>query len=220
MSGYRNGAPSDLDNLYDQDIVGDGPQAVGFNVSPGVPLKYAAAKYGQPGPACGYRFANNQDIGPEWCAKGTAVYHLSINGSSYASAVFVPIGGSATSSVTFLMTSATAWQISSNYVGGSGSPAPGVQASGSVPNGAVSISLGLTYQGAAGDTGAGTISNNAASRTACANGVSCIVAMTGTPNTQKQTHYSVLITFYNSAGASISSTTVTFVASTSGLGGS
>jgi len=83
MSGYRNGAAVDADNLFDTDIVGDGPQAENFRLSNGVGLKYAAAPYGTPGPSFGYRNSAGVDNGPRWTTKGTAVYSLPINGKQY-----------------------------------------------------------------------------------------------------------------------------------------
>jgi len=83
MSGYRNNAAVDADSLYDPDIVGDGPQATNYRQSNGAGLKYAAARYGTPGPSIGYRNSSGGDIGPQWAAKGTAVYSLPINGKQY-----------------------------------------------------------------------------------------------------------------------------------------
>lgn len=79
MSGFRNSAATDTDNLFDADTVGDGPTPSGY------PLRYAAIKYGSKGPDIGYRDANGTDLSNYWAAKGTAVYALNVNGRSFSS---------------------------------------------------------------------------------------------------------------------------------------
>lgn len=73
-SGFRNNAGVDFDNLFDPDVQGDGYTATFLRRSDGTPLRYAAAKYGQPGPTVGYRDSGGTDVGPKWAAKGTAHY--------------------------------------------------------------------------------------------------------------------------------------------------
>lgn len=74
MSDYRNSAGTDFDNLFDPDVVGDGPSATHYALTSGALLKYAAAKYGSPGPTVGYRNSAGVDWGTQWAAKGTAAY--------------------------------------------------------------------------------------------------------------------------------------------------
>lgn len=89
-SGYRNSAGVDSDDLYDPDVMGDGPAATGYRMSNGVTLKYAAAQYGTPGAAMGYRLSNGVDIGTLWARKGTAGY---LNPSpAYQWSTFVAFG--------------------------------------------------------------------------------------------------------------------------------
>lgn len=97
-SGYRNAAGVDADDLYDPDVVGDGPSAVGYRKVDGTTLRYAAAGYGTPGAAMGYRMSNGVDIGTLWSRKGTAVYTLPINGKTYTRG-----GGRGTHSLTWTM---------------------------------------------------------------------------------------------------------------------
>lgn len=79
-SGYRNSAGTDTDNLFDPDVIGDGPSATGYKKSDGTLLKYAAAKYGTVGPNTGYRLSNGADTATLWAAKGTASYALGFDG--------------------------------------------------------------------------------------------------------------------------------------------
>jgi hypothetical protein len=82
-SKYSNVAIGDTDNLYDPDVVGDGPVASFLRKQDGTPLRYAAAQYGQPGPTLGMRYADGTDVGPKWAKIGTANYALPINGAHY-----------------------------------------------------------------------------------------------------------------------------------------
>jgi len=78
-SGFRNMAGVDTDDLYDADVIGDGPVAAFMRRSDGSPLRYAAARYGQPGDVLGFREADGSDMGPKWCKKGTANYWSVVN---------------------------------------------------------------------------------------------------------------------------------------------
>jgi hypothetical protein len=82
-SGFRNAAGQDTDDLYDPDVIGDGPSAPGFRRADGSTLRYAAAKYGAPGVAMGMRLGSGVDIGTQWARKGTA---------SYTDAIVIPFG--------------------------------------------------------------------------------------------------------------------------------
>ena len=82
-TGYRNSVGTDTDNLFDPDVVGDGPTAAAYKKSDGTLLKYAAAKYGTVGPDTGYRLSNGADIATLWSAKGTANYPLPIGGANF-----------------------------------------------------------------------------------------------------------------------------------------
>lgn len=81
MSTYKS-ANVDFDNLFDPDVVGDGPAAAGYKQG-GVPLKYAAIKYGTKGPDCGYAQAG-VDVSNLWAKKGSAAYKLPCDGMTGA----------------------------------------------------------------------------------------------------------------------------------------
>lgn len=62
----------DFDDLFDPDVVGDGPTAPALTVG-GTPLKYAAIAYGSKRPDVGYA-QGGVDVSNLWAAKGTATY--------------------------------------------------------------------------------------------------------------------------------------------------
>lgn len=73
-SGYKNAAGSDFDDLFDPDVVGDGPTAANFKLSDGSLLKYADVKYGSAGPNVSFKLANGADVATLWAKKGSASY--------------------------------------------------------------------------------------------------------------------------------------------------
>lgn len=70
-TGYRK-AGVDFEDLFDPDIMGDGPEAENVK-SGGVPLKFADIAYGTKGDDVGIR-EGGVDISNKWAAFGTAVY--------------------------------------------------------------------------------------------------------------------------------------------------
>lgn len=85
--GYRNSI-GDADDQFDPDIVGDGPSAGFMRGADGSATRYAAARYGQPGAAIGVRDQNGNDMGPQWCKKGTASYSIAgLNGRTFSASV-------------------------------------------------------------------------------------------------------------------------------------
>jgi hypothetical protein len=79
MTVNYKSAGLDFDDLFDPDIVGDGPGATGYNVA-GVPLRYAALQYGTKRANVGYSI-NGSDVSNLWAAKGTATYTITgLNG--------------------------------------------------------------------------------------------------------------------------------------------
>lgn len=70
MTHRHNGVP--LHELFDPDIMGDGPAAPGFRES-NVPLKFASIAHGSKGPDVKKR-SGGVDISNLWAAAGTAVY--------------------------------------------------------------------------------------------------------------------------------------------------
>lgn len=84
---YRNAAGLNPEDVYDPDVIGDGPTAqiggIGYRVAGGVLLKFAKLSYGTAAPNHGCRLADGRDFSALWAKKGTAVYTLPINGGSY-----------------------------------------------------------------------------------------------------------------------------------------
>lgn len=70
MTHRHDGVP--LHELFDPDIMGDGPAALGFRDG-GVPLKFASIEYGSKGPDVLKR-SGGVDLSNLWAAAGTAVY--------------------------------------------------------------------------------------------------------------------------------------------------
>lgn len=70
--GFTSGGV-DFDDLFDPDVIGDGPAAP-FLTSGGVSLKYAALAYGTKRADVGFRNSSGVDVSNLWAAKGTAVY--------------------------------------------------------------------------------------------------------------------------------------------------
>jgi len=68
----------DFDDLFDPDVIGDGPSVANLR-SGGAPLRYAALKYGQRRADVGYR-QDGVDVANFWAAKGTSVYKLGFDG--------------------------------------------------------------------------------------------------------------------------------------------
>lgn len=200
--GYRNSAGVDASQLYDPDVVGDGLNATWLRRSDGTTLRYAAAKYGSPGPALGQRDSSGNDVGPQWAAKGTAQYALSINGQTFSAAA---ASGTGACGASIQFNAATSgWSIT----GSSTSGGHVSTASGSLPVGAVSVqySYSLTTS-----SGAGSIGNNASTKTnLTSSAVDFIVsANSGSPQSGDNIRdTTVTIVFYNSAGSAVSTTTI------------
>ncbi|MBD9478521.1 hypothetical protein [Pseudoxanthomonas sp. PXM02] len=93
----------DFDDLFDPDVMGDGPSAT-FLKSGGVPLKYAALSYGTKRADVGYRDSADVDVSNLWAAKGTALYSLPINGQRYRVSNIVPPGQQGSAACRFRLT--------------------------------------------------------------------------------------------------------------------
>ena len=63
-----------LEELFDPDLVGDGPIAWGLQDDAAVPLRFAHIKYGSKGPDVGYFTPDDIDVSNLWAAKNSAVY--------------------------------------------------------------------------------------------------------------------------------------------------
>lgn len=72
----------DFDELFDQDVKGDGPASTMLFVN-GVPLRYAKLSHGSKRPDVGY-VEGNIDVANLWAAKGTARYTLPFDGQTFS----------------------------------------------------------------------------------------------------------------------------------------
>lgn len=74
---FRNAAGVDLEELFDPDVMGDGPVAPALRLHAGHPgIRFAAIAYGSKGPNVGYRSASGMDVSNIWAARGTARYSI------------------------------------------------------------------------------------------------------------------------------------------------
>lgn len=71
-SGHRSGGV-DFDDLFDPDVIGDGPVAGFLRRADGSPLRYAHIQYGTQRADVNRR-SGNVDVARLWAAKGTASY--------------------------------------------------------------------------------------------------------------------------------------------------
>ncbi|QWP76081.1 hypothetical protein J5226_21185 [Lysobacter sp. K5869] len=71
-SGHRSGGV-DFDDLFEPDVIGDGPTAGFLRRADGTPLRYAHAQYGTIRADVGRR-TGGVDVARLWAAKGTASY--------------------------------------------------------------------------------------------------------------------------------------------------
>jgi hypothetical protein len=110
----------DFDDLFDPDVMGDGPQATWLENS-GVPLRYAALAYGTKRADVGYE-DNGVDVSNLWAAKGTAVYALPINGQSFSISNIVPPAQQGSAAITFYIKSDGTYELQYSRTHGGGVP--------------------------------------------------------------------------------------------------
>lgn len=108
----------DFDDLFDPDIIGDGPTAPNLR-SNNTPLRYAALKYGTKRADVGID-ENGVDVSNKWAAKGTAVYKLGFDGRTFSAGnqAKTNSSGSATATATLLMNSNGTWTGTATATGG------------------------------------------------------------------------------------------------------
>jgi len=202
-SGYRNSAGQDTDDLFDPDTVGDGPQGTGYRRSDGSVLRYAAAKYGQPGAAVGYRMSNGVDIGTLWARKGTAVYTFPFNGQRYTGT-----SGRGTASVSMSFSSNGTWSISAT----TGSPTSGTWLSygGTAADYSVQFVMTGFASGADPDGGSNGYSNGAASPVSLSSGATCGCTSSATVTNSSAGNYGTVTVKLFKSGALVNTSTCTF----------
>lgn len=204
----------DLDDLFDPDIVGDGPVAAGIK-SGGVALKYAALKYGTKRADVGIADAG-VDVSNKWAAKGTASYALPINGQTFTGAYNIPNQGSGYALIGFRIVTGNTWQV---YSISNGAPAS-ILASGAIPAGSATVSYawGQYTVGASQADAGGATTNGAAARTAVGNNPDAHY-QTGTniaTSGSRDRRYPFTVDFFNASASAISHTTITLIGDTEG----
>jgi len=114
--GYRN-LGYDFDNLFDWDVIGDGPTVPNLRSNGG--LRYAALKYGQKRADVGYR-QDGVDVSNLWAAKGTAVYKLGFDGLrvSVGNQAKTNSGGNTTATALLWMHANGTWEGRRSATGG------------------------------------------------------------------------------------------------------
>lgn len=154
----------DFDDLFDPDVMGDGPSVA--NLRGGGALRYAAIQYGSKRPDVGYR-RDGTDVSNLWAAKGTATYSLPINGRAYSShnQSHTNATGSAVATVTFALDSAGTYRVVANTTGGGNNTAETLASGSWLPNGAAAGEYDVQFEAA--NVGVASISNGAPSYASC-----------------------------------------------------
>lgn len=214
MASGRRSRGVAFEDLFDPDIVGDGPTAAGYR-SGGVLLRFAAIKYGTKRADVGYR-VNDVDVSNLWAAKGTASYTLPFNGNTYTAAYNIPNGGSGYALIGFRIVGGNTWQVYSSLNGAAAS----VLASGAIPAGAATVRYTWgAYTVGVGQTDAGgATTNGAAARTAVSSNPDAHYqtdTVTSTSGSRAR-DYLFTVDFFNAAASSISHSVCHLIADTEG----
>lgn len=161
--GFRS-VTVDFDDLFDPDIMGNGPSVP--NLRSGGALRYAAIAYGAKRPDVGYR-QGNVDVSNLWAAKGTATYTLPINGQAFSAhnQSRTNSSGSAVATVTFIIDSNGTYRILRNTTGGGNNDASDPISGTWLPAGASVGEYDVQFEAA--NLGAASISNGAPSYSSC-----------------------------------------------------
>lgn len=165
-SGYRSGGV-DFDELFDPDVMGNGPTAPGYRAN-GQALRYAHIQYGSKGPDVGRR-EGGVDISNKWARKGSAVYALGFNGKGYSATSSAPTDGTQnpTARLSLTINSNGTWQISRTVLGSIGGNGGVTLETGSwLPSGHSAGDYQVQFSGSA--SGGGSVNNGAATPQSCA----------------------------------------------------
>lgn len=141
---------------------------------------------------------------------------LPINGNSYTSGYTIPASNTGFATTGFRIVSGTTWQVwAANPTNGSI-----VQASGTVPSGAVSVKFTFgTPSVLPGDTDAGgSVTNGASTATSISSNPSTnyTTATVGSSSGSRSRSYPFTIDFYNASSVDISTTNITLIGQTEG----
>lgn len=164
-SGYRSQGV-DFDDLFDADVMGNGPAADALRRQGGQPLRYAHLQYGQKRADVGFRLGG-QDVSNLWAAKGTATYTLPINGQAFSAhnQSRTNSSGSAVATVTFIIDSNGTYRILQNTTGGGNNTGSDPISGTWLPAGATVGEYDVQFEAA--NVGAASISNGAPSYSSC-----------------------------------------------------
>lgn len=158
----------DFDDLFDPDITGDGPVALGYGRQDnGQRLRYAHIQYGSKGPDVGRR-QGGVDISNLWARKGSAVYALGFNGKSYAAFSQAPTNATPppTASLQLAINSDGTWTIRRIVSGGLSGNGNFIIDSGTwLPAGHAVSDYQVQFSGGA--SGGGTVTNSAPTPQSC-----------------------------------------------------
>ncbi len=156
----------DFDDLFDADVMGDGPVATAYRRPGGQPLRYAHVRYGARRGDVGRR-QGGQDLASLWAAKGTASYSLPIHGQIYRAhnQSHTNATGSAVATVTFVLESAGTYRVLANTTGGGNNTGETLASGSWLPGGAAAGEHDVQFEAA--NVGAASISNGAPSYASC-----------------------------------------------------
>lgn len=156
----------DFDDLYDPDVMADGPTVNWLRRPGGQALRYAHIRYGSKGSDVGRR-QSGQDVSNLWAAKGTATYTLPINGQAFSAhnQSRTNSSGSAVATVTFIIDSNGTYRILQNTTGGGNNTGSDPITGTWLPAGATAGEYYVQFEAA--NVGVASISNGAASYSSC-----------------------------------------------------
>ncbi|MGN6312839.1 MAG: hypothetical protein ACTHMO_03655 [Rhodanobacteraceae bacterium] len=214
-SNYFNSAGTDFDDLFDPDVIGDGPTAATFKKPDGTLLKYAAAKYGTVGANTGFMLSSGADAATLWAKKGTASYALPINGNTYSQLELVS-SGTGWAQIGFQIVGGNQYQVYGTVSGQSAT----VKASGAVPAGAATVQYtwgSFTIPSGDQDAG-GTLFNGASTRQNLSGNPSAnyTTGSFGSSSGTRSRVYPFTIDFFDASGNNISHTVINLQASVEG----
>jgi hypothetical protein len=198
-----------LTDLFDPDVMGDGPTAPNLKVA-GVPLRFAHIKYGSKRANVGYT-EKGVDVSNKWAAKGTARYALPIDGQTFTGFSSGNISSAMDASAKITIKANGTYSVvcvGNNVVT---TPASGTWLpSGSVASG-FQVQFVITQQSQS-DSGPATITNGAPSYASCAaDRIAQTDANVGQHSSfAKGGTYTVAIKLKNLASGTVTTTTITF----------
>jgi len=165
MSGFRFGA-THFDDLFDPDIVGDGPAAEGLKVGAAA-VRYAKLSYGSKRANVGIIVPGVGDVSNLWAAKGTAVYSIPGLNGKQLSAVDQALTNQSTvsASTTVTINHLGQWSVGAATSRGAGVSVPEPTSGVWLPSGTTvsdhEVQFVVTH------SGEGTLANNATSYVSC-----------------------------------------------------